>query len=139
MSLGYEGVCKLVDQDNEIAIYAYSGANYNENCDEQKTHRLDYDGVIMIHKRCLEEPEIHTSIKRRPSGRKYESVKRITHVPRIGDHIRCGDIVIEKECRNAFRRGNSSEKDYIALAILIKIFEFYQKNGHLPEKEGFIQ
>ena len=139
MSLGNEGTCKLIDQDDEIAIYAYSGANYNGNCEEQKQHRLDYDGVILIHKRCLEEPEIHTSIKRRPSGRKYESVKRITHVPSIDDHIRCGDIVIEKECCNAFRRGSASETDNIAHAVLIKIFEFYQKNGRLPDKEGFIQ
>jgi len=139
MSLGYEGVCKLVDQDDELVIYAYSGANYNENYEEQKLHRLDYDGVIMIHKRCLEEPEIQRKMKRRPSGRKFESVKRIVLFPNISDHIKNGDIVIEKECHNAFRRYSTMSVDYIAHLLLIKIFEFYQENGRLPEKEGFIQ
>ena len=139
MSLGYEGVCKLIDQDDELAIYAYSGANINDNYEEQKKHCLDYDGVLVIHKRCLEEPEIHVKVKRRPSGRKYESVKRITHFPYISDHIQIGDIVIEKECHNAFRRYSTMEIDYIAHILLIKIFESYQKNGRLPQKEGFIQ
>ena len=93
MSLGYEGVCKLVEQDEEIAIYAYSGADFNDNYELRKQHVLDYDGEILIYKRCLEEPEIHTRIKRRPSGRKFEEVKRITHFPSVAKHIGNGDII----------------------------------------------
>ena len=139
MSLGYEGVCKLVEQDEEIAIYAYSGANINDNYELRKQHILDYDGEILIYKRCLEEPEIHTKTKRRPSGRKYEEVKRITHFPSVAKHIKNGDVVIEKECFNAFRRYANMEIDYIAYRLIEKIFTYYQENGCLPEKEGFIQ
>ena len=138
MSLGYSGVCKLLEQDEEVAIYAYSGANINDEA-TQGEHRLDYDGEILIYKRCLEEPEIHAKIKRRSSGRKYESVKRITHLPNILRHVENGEVVIEKECRNAFRRHGDTEIDYIAHTLLIKIFIYYQENGQLPEKEGFIQ
>ena len=139
MSLGYEGFCKLIEQDEEVAIYAYSGANINDNYDLRKQHILDYDGEILIYKCCLEEPEIHTKIKRRPSGRKYEEVKRVTHFPNVVEHIRNGDVIIEKECFNAFKRYSGMEIDYIALQLLCKIFTYYQENGCLPEKEGFIQ
>ena len=47
MSLGYEGVCKLVDQDDEIAIYVYSGADID--CKTQIAYRFDLDGVITIY------------------------------------------------------------------------------------------
>lgn len=139
MSLGYEGVCKLVEQDEEFVIYAYSGANINDNYELRKLHTLDYDGEILIYKRCLEEPEIHTKIKRRPSGRKYEEVKRITHLPSVGEHISNGDVVVTKECFNAFRRYGSVDVDYIAYQLIFKIFQSYQENGFLPEKEVFIQ
>lgn len=139
MSLGYEGTCKLVMQDEEIAIYAYSGANINDNYELRKEHALDYDGEILIYKRCLEEPEIHTKIKRRPSGRKYEEVKRITHFPNLAKHIQKGDVIIEKECFNAFRRHDNMEIDYIAYLLIKKIFIYYQVNGCLPERECFTQ
>ena len=139
MSLGYEGTCKLVMQDEETAVYAYSGANINDNYELRKAHVLDHDGRILIYKRCLEEPEIHTKIKRRPSGRKYGEVKRITHFPSIAEHIKSGDVVIEKECFNGFRRYADMDVDYIAYRLIVKIFMYYQENGILPDKEGFIQ
>lgn len=138
MSLGYQGVCKMIMQDEEMCVYAYSGLNVNDNFKFGKAHSRDYDGEIVIYKRCLEEPEIHTKIKRRPSGRKYEEVKRITHFPLIASHIEHGDIVIEKECINAFRR-YTLDVDYIAYRLLIKIFLYYQQKGFLPEQECFIQ
>ena len=139
MSLGYEGICRLVMQDDEGAIYAYSGANINDNYELRMAHALDYDGEILIYKRCLEEPEIHTKLKRRPSGRKYEEVKRITHFPNIVEHIRKGNVIVEKECFNAFRLYSGMEIDYIAYRLIVNIFIYYQENGCLPEKEGFIQ
>ena len=139
MSLGYEGMCKLVMQDDETAIYAYSGANINDNYELRKQHVFEYDGEIVIYKRCLETPEIHTKIKCKPSGRKYEEEKRITHFPNVIDHIQKGDIIIEKECFNAFRHYANIEMDYIAYRLIVKIFAYYQENGCLPEKEGFIQ
>lgn len=139
MSLGYEGTCKLVIQDEEFAVYAYSGANINDNYELRMAHVLDYDGEIVIYKRCLEEPEIHTKIKRRPSGRKYKEVKRITHFPSVVEHVTNGDVIIEKECFNAFRRYPNMDIDYIAYRLIANIFIYYQENGCLPEKEGFIQ
>jgi hypothetical protein len=137
MSLGYEGVCKLVDQDNELAIYAYSGADWANPA--HRNHIRDYDGIILIYKQCLEEPEIHTRMQRRSSGRKYESIKIITHIPDINKHIMDGNIIIDRECKNAIRRGSGSIVDYIAHKLLLKIFVYYQEKGVLPEIAAFVQ
>ena len=140
MVFGYEGYCKLIDEDTEIALYSYSGININENYEVQKNYRFDFDGIILIYKCCLEEPEIHIKMKRRPSGRKYQSIKRIAHFPNIVKHIKNGDVVIEKECINAFRRYTDIDMDYmdyIAYILLVKIFTYYQENGSLPKSEGF--
>ena len=139
MSLGYCGSCKLVMQDEELAIYSYSGANLNDNFELRNQHALDYDGEFLIYKHCLEEPEIHTKIKCRPSGSKYTEVKRITHSPNVAEHILNGNVVIEKECFNAFRRYANMDVDYIAYLLIIKVFTYYQENGCLPDKEGFVQ
>ena len=48
MSLGYEGVCKLVDQDNELAIYAYSGSDWANPA--HRNYIRDCDGIILIYK-----------------------------------------------------------------------------------------
>ena len=138
MSLGYCGMCLKQADDSEMAIYSYAGENWNDDGKSQSGDCMLQDGVIVIYKRCLEEPEIHEKVKRMPSGRKKLVTKRITHYPSIGDHIRAGDIIIEKECKNAFRRPSYMPIDYIANKLLPKIFISYQENGALPEKEIFI-
>ena len=137
MSLGYVGICRKAAEDDEMTIYTYAGENWNDGR-SQSGDALLQDGVIVICKRCLEEPEINTHIRRRPSGRKYTEVKRITHVPSLGTHLKNGDIVIEKECKNAFRKPSYAPVDYIALRLLYRIFKAYQETGELPEKEMFI-
>ena len=66
--------------------------------------------------------------------------KRIVHTPSIGEHIANGEMVVEKKCKNEFKRTITSENDcYLADRLLIKIFVAYQRAGVLPEEEAFIQ
>ena len=141
MSLGYCGMCVKVMEDDEAVVYSYAGENWNDGGKSQSRDSLLQDGVIFIYKRCLEEPEIHSKIKRTASGRKKMIIKRITYVPSICDHVRNGDIIVEKECKNAFRhfRFKSIPLDYIAYRLLGCIFTRYQEDGILPEREYFIQ
>lgn len=139
MSLGYTGMCKKELEDDEIVIYSYSGENWNDGGKSKSGDSLLYDGSFTIYKDCLEQLEIHTKLKKMPSGRKKMSKKGITHVPNIYKHIENGKIVIEKECKNAFKRYDDASIDYIAYMLLIHIFEKYQLGGCLVEKEGFIQ
>ena len=98
------------------------------------------DGIICIYKRCLEEPEIHVKNKKMPSGKRIAIEKRIVHTSSVGKYILNGDIVIEKECKNEFKRMAASGVDcYLADKLLKKIFEAYQREGTLPNEESFLQ
>lgn len=139
MSLGYNGMCKKELEDDELVIYSYSGENWNDSGKSKSGDRLLCDGSFIIYKDCLEEPEIHTKLKRMPSGRKKIIEKRITHVPDIIECVNDKRIIVEKECKNAFRRGATMPIDYIAYLLILHVFERYQLDGELPEKENFIQ
>lgn len=136
MSLGYSGLCVKVMEDDEVAIYSYAGENLNDGVSKIGDALLQ-DGMITIYKRCLKEPEIHSRLRRMPSGKKKLVAKRIPHFPSVDEHIQNGDIMIDKECKNAFCKGYSF--DYIAYRLLVHIFVNYQKKGGLPEKDSFIQ
>lgn len=138
MSLGYTGMCKKVLEDKDIAIYSYAGENWNDENSKSGDTTLQ-DGSFIIYKECLEKPEIHIKTKKMPSGRKKTIEKRITHTPDIVKHMENGKIVIEKECKNAFKRSSNMKLDYIAYCLLVNIFESYQMDGQLPEEERFIQ
>ena len=139
MSLGYTGMCKKELEDDEIVIYSYSGENWNDDGKSKSGDSLLYDGSFIIYKDCLEEPEIHTKLKRMPSGRKKMVEKRITHTLELSKHIENKKVFVEKECKNAFRRGATMPIDYIAYRLILHIFERYQLDGELPEIESFIQ
>lgn len=138
MSLGFVGKCRKIVEDEERAVYAYSGENWNDPSSQSGDVHL-LDGEITIRKRCLEEPEIHTRLRKTPSGKKELQTKRITHVVDIQRHIEDGNITIDKKCKNEFNRSRSSGANYIACGLLLKIFTSYQEQGVLPEQESFIQ
>ena len=139
LSLGYCGKCKLIEQNDDDVRYSYSGENWNR--ENSRAGDIDLlDGVICVFKRCLEEPEIHINNKKMPSGKRKIIEKRIVHTPAIEKHIADGDIVIEKKCKNEFKRMITSEVDcYIAHMLLNRIFETYQRDGELPKEESFLQ
>ena len=139
MSLGYTGMCKKELEDDEMVIYSYSGENWNDGGKSKSGDSLLYDGSFIIYKECLEEPEIHTKLKRMPSGRKKIVEKRITHTLELSKYLETKKVFVESECKNAFRRGATMPIDYIAYRLILHIFERYQLDGVLPEIESFIQ
>ena len=118
--------------DKTKGIFEYAKKIGDPEYNKCYRHRM-----ITIYKRCLEEPEIHSWLRRMPSGKKKLVAKRIPHFPSVDEHIQNGDIMIDKECKNAFCKGYSF--DYIAYRLLVHIFVNYQKKGELPEKDSFIQ
>ena len=139
MSWGYTGLCRKALEDDEMVLYTYAGENWNDNGSSKSGDSLLQDGLIVIYKRCLEEPELHTRNRRMPGGKKVPITKRITHVPSIEKHVASRDIIVEKECKNAFRRPAHAPIDHIAYQLLVHTFERYQKDGILPEEESFLQ
>lgn len=57
MSIGYVGKCRIEIEDDEVAIYSYSGENWNDGGKSQRGDRELYDGSFIIYKDCLDEPE----------------------------------------------------------------------------------
>lgn len=139
MSLGYTGMCKKELEDDELVIYSYAGENWNDGGKSKSGDSMLYDGSFIIYKDCLEEPEIHTKVEKTTSGKKKVTEKRITHIPNIFEYVDNKKIIVEKECKNAFRRYPMMPIDYIAYRLLLHIFESYQLHGKLPEKDCFIQ
>ena len=136
MSLGYVGHARLEAEDTEIAIYSYTGENWNVR-DEAIRKRFESTiGQITIDKSCLIEPELHSKVRRMPNGRKKLVEKRIIRHPDISELISDGSIVVDELCGVDAEASDCRPCIYIRLLRII--FESYQLNGRLPEKEGFI-
>lgn len=136
MSLGYVGHARLEAEDTEIAIYSYTGENWNVR-DEAIRKRLESTiGQITIDKSCLIEPELHSKVRRMPNDRKKLVEKRIIRHSDISELISDGSIVVDELCGVDAEASDCRPCIYIRLLRII--FESYQLNGRLPEKEGFI-
>ena len=137
MSLGYTGLCIKIAENDVSVTYSYAGENWNDEKSTQGDCLLQ-DGEFVILKDCLVEAEIHTKIKKLPSGRKKTVEKRIPRHTDVTKLIGEGKIIIKKECKNAFKNGDNFI-DQIAYCLLTGIFERYQIEGILPEQQRFIQ
>lgn len=112
MSLGYMGICQKQLEDEVMVVYSYAGENQN---DEGKSRRGDaqlQDGMF--------------SIKKGFVGGSIE------------ESMTAGHIVVDCECKNAFRKGQQTS-DYIAWMLVRKVIRFHEKEGVYPEIESFIQ
>ena len=112
MSLGYIGYGRYNEEIDGCLIYEYSGENWNAQHNEGDC--LLYDGLFSIQKNVLVEESCVNAIKD-------------------------GRIKILKECKNAFNRFKDTNFDYLALRIIIHIFNDYKESGEIPQKVTFIQ
>lgn len=135
MSLGFIGYAKLKTIYDNVAIYSYSGENWNDSLSNEGDSQL-FDGEFQLLISSLSEPEIHEKITKYKSRRK-KVIKRIVQIQDINKIIENEEITVTRKCKNEFSRG---EIDcYIASRLIYNIFEDYQINGKLPEKVSFIQ
>ena len=93
MSLGFGVYFRLYAEDDATAIYECG--EFDLNCDGYKEYYKNrlYDGLIIIKKKYLVEPEIHRKIKRMPSGRKRLVEKKI--IKNIPGYIMVEDPDVE--------------------------------------------
>lgn len=92
------------------------------------------EGQFTISESCLVELAMHRKVKRLPNGRRGRVEKAIVRHPDLAGMMDCGDTVVDKLC------GVDTEafgyRPCIYRCLLRHIFERYQLNGRLPEKEG---
>lgn len=135
MTLGYAGHARLEAEDDEIAIYSYTGEDWNVQDESARDALVSDSGQFAISKSCLIEPEIHSKV-RKLNGRKRLVEKTVVRDPDLADLIERGGIVVDKLC--AVDSEASVYHPRIYARLLRLIFRSYQVNGRLPEKEGFI-
>lgn len=136
MSLGYVGHTQLEVEDTEIAIYSYTGENWNVQDEAIRKRLASTIGQLTIDKSCLIEPELHSKVRKMPNGRKKLVEKIIIRHPDISELISDGSIVVDGLC--GVDAEASDYRPRIYMRLLRIIFESYQLNGRLPEKEGLI-
>ena len=136
MSLGYVGHAQLEVEDTEIAIYSYAGENWNVQDEAIRKRLASTIGQLTIDKSCLIEPELHSKVRKMPNGRKKLVEKMIVRHPDISELISDGSIVVDGLC--GVDAETSDYRPRIYMRLLRIIFESYQLNGRLPEKEGLI-
>ena len=98
MSLGYAGRARLELEDTEIAIYSYTGEDWNTEDEVARKALESAIGQFAIDKSRLIEPEVHCRIRKKPNGRKELVEKKIVKRPDFSEPIGDGDIVIDKLC-----------------------------------------
>ena len=136
MSLGYVGHTQLEVEDTEIAIYSYTGENWNVQDEAIRKRLASTIGQLTIDKSCLIEPELHSKVRKMPNGRKKLVEQIIVRHPDISELISDGSIVVDGLC--GVDAEASDYRPRIYMRLLRIIFESYQLNGRLPEKEGLI-
>ena len=133
MSRGFGGWGYIADQDENAAIYHYGAYNLNEPQYRNEAHLAD--GIFIIDKNSLVEPNIHEKTKRFPNGKKKLIVKRIVVDVPYSELYENGKIQIQN-CSNCWKT-ISDDKDFIAWHLIWKIFRKYQEDGHLPERISY--
>lgn len=136
MSLGYAGHARLELEDTEIAIYSYTGEDWNVQDEVARKALESAFGQFTIDKSRLIEPEVHFRVRKKPNGRKELVENKIMKRPDFSELIDDGGIVIDKPCGVDAEAPDHRPRIYMRLLRLI--FESYQLNGLLPEEEGFI-
>ena len=136
MPLGHAGHARLEVEDGEIAICSYTDENRNVRDEGARNALESEEGQFIISKSYLIEPAMHGQAERLPDGWKGRVEKAIVRHPDLAGMMDRGDIVVDKLC------GVDTEafgyRPCIYLCLLRHIFESYQPNGRLPEKEGFV-
>lgn len=136
MSLGYAGHAWLEVEDDAIAIYSYTGENRNVRDEGARSALKSEEGQLTISKSCLIELAMYRKVKRLPGGRKERVEKTIVRHPDLAGMMDRGDIVVDKLC--GVDAEMSGCRPCIHRCLFRHIFESYQLNGRLPEKEGFV-
>ena len=97
MSRGHVGFCQKISEDDDFVLYEYF--SYNLNFED---HEEIFDGLILIKKSALLEPERREKFRRMPSGKRRKFTKIILREVPLHELIDSGDVQIEN-CSHAWK------------------------------------
>ena len=132
MSIGYCAYADLVQADETLVMYTY--CCFNNNNEDYKRYVNSKDGEIYIDRAAFAGPEIQTK-KKKSSGKSITVIKRSPRDVQFDELIRSGGIKV-KNASGTWRTTDFGI-DVMALRILFKLFDEYQKTGTVPEHIGY--
>ena len=132
MSIGIGGFCSKLSEDENEITYSYSSYNLNDS-NHKNLDKIE-DGLIVIHRSALIEPEIHKKINRMPNGRKESVIKRIPNDFPLSDLISEGKICV-KNCSNTWK--TIDDCDVVAYNICYHLLIEYQIYGRFSENWSY--
>lgn len=77
MSLGYAGHARLELEDAEIAIYSYTGEDWNVQDESARKALESAIGQFTIDKSCLIEPEVRCKVRKHPMAERNSLKRRL--------------------------------------------------------------
>ena len=128
MSRGYGGYMDLIADDSAALMYTY--CCYNVNNTAYKKYMELADGEIVISRTAFVEPEIHSKLKKMPSGRKCIVEKRVRQDVPWEDLFDSGMIIVKNASGTWCT--DSDGIDIMALKMLFEVFNEYQDTGEIP-------
>lgn len=132
MSIGIGGFCSKLSEDEHEITYSYS--SYNLNKGGYENPEKNEDGLIIILRSALIEPEIHEKIQRMPNGRKKSVTKRIPQEVTLTSLINEGKICV-KNCSNTWK--TIDDCDVVAYNICYHLLIEYQIYGRFSENWSY--
>ena len=132
MSRGIGAKAIKMLEDSDTVVFEYGAYNLNEAAFRNEKHVRD--GYITVLKSCFTEPEIHTKIKKLPSGKKRLITKRI---PVSVDYIQLlqEEKIKVENCSFGWKKTDDRfEVDIMACYLLSKLFKLYQEEGTIPNE-----
>ena len=129
MSIGYCGYADLVDCDESLVLYSY--CCYNLNNSDSVRFKATKDGELYIARESFIEPEIHEKLKKMTSGKKQRVVKRVIRDFSIDNLLEIDKIRVINA--SGTWQTTATGNDIIAIKLLFRLFNEYQRTGRIPE------
>ncbi len=131
MSVGYGAYSRLIDEDGEFYLYAYSSYDLNVDFNSYSEAFTDMDGMIIIGKEFFSEPTVIRKCKKKPNGKKEWIERKVYPEVDYEELLKSEKIIIENSKR--IFRDSTSSNDRMALRILYKLYSEYIKTGEIPQ------
>lgn len=134
MSIGIGAIAHLILCADKTVAYQYG--SYNLNKEKFRNAERICDGCISIKRSCFVEPNIHTKIKKMPSGRKKLIFKRVNVSVDYANMINDGLILVEN-CSNCWE--TTSDKNILILwhYTSSSMFSKISNEGAIPKYIGY--
>lgn len=130
MSMGLGGKLILISKDSDYLMFQYSSFDYND--ENSEIAQNTFYGIIIVHKDYFPKPTISRKKIKKTNGKKVWVEKRKYPDINYEDFIKSGKISVENSSYANHLSVNGIDR--IALDLIFKLENEYQKSGEIPNE-----